>query len=299
MQDSVKRFTDIEEPTNLYLFVPLSSWIAPRFARLGITANMVSFGGLACGLTAAVMYHFYAEGVLWSVGGFLLMCLWHVLDGADGQVARLTNSQSEFGKVIDGVCDYVTFIAVYISLAWVMMDEYGSEIWYIAVFAGCCHAIQAGAYELQRQEFDFWGLGKKSAELPDLKSLGEGASELPILGKIAFFLTNAYTRMQYRFSGLDKNLRRILYKYIEENPDKTEDLRESYRKHYTPIVHKWGIMCANYRTYAIFVACIIGQPVLFFIAEIFMLGFLHMVLVQKQQKCNDDFVQSLSPDISA
>jgi 1L-myo-inositol 1-phosphate cytidylyltransferase len=28
------------------------------------------------------------------------MVAWHILDGVDGQLARLTNSQSEFGKVI-------------------------------------------------------------------------------------------------------------------------------------------------------------------------------------------------------
>lgn len=44
------------------------------------------------------------------------MVVWHILDGVDGQLARLTNRQSEFGKVIDGLADNVTFVSVYFGL---------------------------------------------------------------------------------------------------------------------------------------------------------------------------------------
>jgi phosphatidylglycerophosphate synthase len=32
---------------------------------------------------------------------------WHVLDGADGDLARMTGRASPQGELFDGICDYV------------------------------------------------------------------------------------------------------------------------------------------------------------------------------------------------
>ena len=77
-----------------------------RFARLGITPNAVSLLGMAFGILAAFAYYHYRD-LKWAIAGFVLMIAWHVMDGADGQLARLTNAQSELGKILDGICDGV------------------------------------------------------------------------------------------------------------------------------------------------------------------------------------------------
>lgn len=289
VNEPVKRTNEIEEITNLYLFVPLSHWLVPRLAFLKITPNMVSLTGMACGVSAGLSYFHYTD-YRFSLLGFALMCIWHVLDGADGALARHTNSQSEFGKIIDGVCDYVTFITVYVALGLAIMPLYGPEIWFVVIGAGLCHAFQAGAYELQRQEYDFWGYGKKSAELPELSSLNSLPEGLSFFGKIATILGNQYARMQYGFSGLDLAFRPKLKQYLAENPDKEAKFRTDYRSKFAPLVNKWGIMCANYRTYAIFIACISGQPILYFGAEIIVLNLALMILVQTQRKHNKAFL---------
>ena len=114
--ESVRRESEIEEITNLYVIHPVSTFLTPRFARLGITPNAVSLAGMGFGILAGFAYYRYRDP-RWAVVGFLLMIAWHVMDGADGQLARLTNAQSELGKILDGICDYVTFIAVYSALA--------------------------------------------------------------------------------------------------------------------------------------------------------------------------------------
>ena len=225
--------------------------------------------------------------------GFLLMGICHVLDGADGALARLTNTQSEFGKVIDGICDYVVFISVYVALALALVPSYGANVWYVVIAAGLSHAFQAGAYELQRQEYEFWGYGKKSAELADLADLKSGSDDLSLFGKIATGVTNFYTRMQYLFSGLDLNFRPALKHYISENPGKLNQFQAEYRSRFAPVVRRWGIMCANYRTYGIFVACIIQEPILYFGLEIVVFNLVLIVLVYKQKKYNKDFLTNL------
>lgn len=106
-------------------------------------------------------------------------------------------------------------------------------------------------------------------------------------------MSDFYGRMQYLFSGLDLNFRPALKKYIAENPDKIDHFQVEYRREFAPIVKRWGILCANYRTYAIFAACIIQQPILFFGLEIILLNLIMIFLVQKQKKYNTAFLKKL------
>jgi len=291
--EPVRRTVEIEEVTNLYLYVPLSHWLVPKLAFLNITPNMVSLSGMVCGLAAGLSYYHYTD-YRFALLGFLMMSIFHVLDGADGALARMTNSQSEFGKVIDGFCDYVTYLVVYIALALAMTPSYGPGIWYLVIGAGICHAFQAGTYELQRQEYDFWGYGKKSAELPELTRLSDLPGDLSLLRKFAAKMGILYARMQYCFSGLDLNFRPRLKKFMAENPDKIDQFRADYRREFAPIVKRWAIMCPNYRTYAIFIACIIQQPIIYFIIEITVMNLILFILVQKQKKYNQAFLKKIN-----
>src|SRR5580692_13172531 len=85
----IRRTTEIEEITNLYFIHPLASRLVPLFARLRVTPNAVSILGMLFGILSAFANYRY-----WNLGsaitGFALMIAWHVMDGADGQLARFT-----------------------------------------------------------------------------------------------------------------------------------------------------------------------------------------------------------------
>ena len=91
--EPVKRTAEIEEWTNRVVIHPVSSRLTPWLARLGVSPNAVSLAGMACGLAAGMAYHRSVAGPAYAVAGLLLMLAWHVLDGADGQLARLTHTQ--------------------------------------------------------------------------------------------------------------------------------------------------------------------------------------------------------------
>jgi CDP-diacylglycerol--serine O-phosphatidyltransferase len=290
--EEIKRTSEIEEFTNLYIIHPISSWLVPQFIKLNITPNMVSSFGMLCGLLAGVCYYYY-QSPMFAVLGFALMFMWHVFDGADGQLARVTQNFSEIGKVIDGVCDYVTFISVYVGLSLALAPIMGNQIWYISIFAGLCHAIQSGAYELQRSEYDFWGKGKENADLPNINTMIEEGRQKGALGQIANQLHIGYIRMQYAFSGVDNTFRRSLKEVLTLAPEKEPEIRALYRELYSPAVNSWAIQCANYRTFAVFVTSIIGEPVYYFLFEIFALNIALIFLVQKQKLLNNLFTLRL------
>ncbi|HPF45543.1 MAG TPA: CDP-alcohol phosphatidyltransferase family protein [Emcibacteraceae bacterium] len=290
--DEIKRTGEIEEFTNLYIIHPISSWLVPQFIRLNITPNMVSSFGMVCGLLSGFCYYHY-QNPLFAVLGFALMFLWHIFDGADGQLARATQNFSEIGKVIDGICDYVTFISVYVGLSLALVPLYGTKIWYLSIFAGICHAIQSGAYELQRSEYDFWGKGKQGADLPNINEMIESGKEKSALGQIANQLHIGYIRMQYVFSGVDLSFRNSLKQLLGLSPENEDKLRELYREIYAPAVNNWSLLCANYRTFAIFLASISGEPQYYFWFEIIVLNLTLIFLAQKQKLLNNLFILRL------
>ncbi len=292
MTDDIKRTNEIEEFTNLHIIHPISSWLVPKFIQLNITPNMVSSMGMACGATAGFCYYHY-QNPFFAVLGFILMFMWHIFDGADGQLARATHNYSEIGKVIDGVCDYVTFISVYVGISLALSLTVGTNIWYLVIIAGLSHAVQSGAYELQRSEYDFWGKSKQSADLPSINKLIENGADRSLIGQLANQLHIGYIRMQFAFSGVDHNFRNSIKEILTLSPEKNDEIRELYREIYAPAVNMWGILCANYRTFAIFIATISGEPIYYFWFEVIVLNLTLIFLVQKQKLLNNLFTLRL------
>jgi phosphatidylserine synthase len=283
VNEPVRRASEIEEITNLLVIHPISSFLTPRFARLGITPNAVSLAGMGFGILAAFAYYHYRD-LRWAVAGFLLMIAWHVMDGADGQLARLTNAQSELGKVLDGICDYVTFIAVYSALAAALSHEIGGWAWALAVVAGAAHAVQSAAYEAQRQEYSFWGLDKKSAKLAmPAANTGRG---------LTGWLHRLYVSAQLLLAGPAIRYRDRVARSIAE-PGRGDIIRDRYREIFAPAIRRWSILSANYRTIGIFIGAAIGRPHYYFAFEIFGFSAILALLLAYQRSCYRELFESL------
>ncbi len=271
--DPVRRTYEIEDPTNLYFIHPISARLVPVFAKLGVTPNAVSLIGMGCGILAGLAYRFY--GQTWSAGlGFLLMLAWHVMDGADGQLARLTKSYSELGKVLDGICDYVTFTAVYAGLAVAMSATLGGWAWVLVAVSGVAHAVQSAAYEMQRQDYNFWGWGRQSAALPKLDAMPQG---------VAGHLHHLYARVQLWAAGGAAEFHAAFSAVLAAQPAREAGLRAAYREAFAPLVRRWGVLCANYRTLGICIAALLKLPALYFLFEIFGFSALLLLLLKAQR----------------
>jgi hypothetical protein len=273
--EPVRRPSDIEEITNALFIHPISSRVALLLRDLHVSANAASILGMMFGLTAGVAYFHYRD---WrsAAAGFALMIAWHIMDGADGQLARLTHSQSELGRVLDGICDYVTFAAVYTALALRLSAQFGNFVWPLAVAAGICHAIQAGAYEAQRQEYEYWGCGRAS------KNILKPATENPAPAKRQWRPFDwIYQKVQFAAIGATLAFHRVLERRRTDLG--AEQLQRRYREIFAPSVRRWSLMSANYRTIGIFLCAIFKVPLAYFFIEI--VGFsLVMALLTYQQR---------------
>ena len=66
-----------------------------------------------------------------AFGGLPLMFAWHVLDGADGDLARRTGRASPNGELVDGICDHVSQVLIYVAFAFILQRSLGGWAWAI------------------------------------------------------------------------------------------------------------------------------------------------------------------------
>lgn len=85
------------------LIDPYLTVIGNRLARLGITANMVTWAGFAIGCLAAL-----AIARQYYLTGLLLLLISRLADGLDGAVARATR-KTDLGGYLDIVLDFAFY----------------------------------------------------------------------------------------------------------------------------------------------------------------------------------------------
>lgn len=88
--------------------------ISRQLIKFPISANMVTLFTLGIGIVSAA---FFAFGGYWNtlVGAFL--CLWaSILDGCDGEVARLKLQESAFGCWLETACDYLFYLCLFVGM---------------------------------------------------------------------------------------------------------------------------------------------------------------------------------------
>ena len=90
-------------PVSRYLNRPLSVMFSRHLAKLDITPNQISLFSFLCSLLAAGL--FAMGGYIYLLIGGALAQFASVIDGCDGEVARLKYQKSNFGGWLDAVLD--------------------------------------------------------------------------------------------------------------------------------------------------------------------------------------------------
>ena len=90
-----------------------------------------------------------------------------ILDGLDGRVARLTNTQSEFGAQYDSLSDCISFgiAPALVAYAWTL-SHLGKVGWMISFVYAACAALRLARFNVQIETADkryFTGLPSPSA----------------------------------------------------------------------------------------------------------------------------------------
>lgn len=251
------RPAELEDWLNGRIYHPLSWRLARRLAPTRITPNMVSAAGAATIMLAAAAYGMLAWP--WAVAaGLALHMAWHVLDGADGDLARLTGRSSPHGELVDGICDYAGHIVLYLVLGHVAAQQIGPIGWALMWIAGASRVVQAAHYEGTRRQYQLAVYGTPwmaSAPPPP----GRGGRRHPLVAYY-LWLTGWIVPHSEAFAA------------AMADAAHREKLRETIRYRGPELLGRMSLLSANYRTLAVGAAMLAGRPQLYFLFEIVVLG---------------------------
>ena len=249
----------IEDPSNLWLVHPLSDRLLAPALRLGIHPNTVSFAGLGFGALAGLAYRQWQQP-LWVLAGFALMVGWHVMDGLDGKLARASGKASPLGRLIDGLCDYMVFFLVMLPIVF-SFDDW-QPVLVLAVVSGLCHALQSAWYEGEREAW---------------KRRARGVFIAPPRPPARFWAERLYNAVETR---LGSGARPIDARLAADPGRLGADLTAT-----APLLRRLSILSANNRTAAIALACLAGNPRLYWYWEIAGLSLIALVMASGLRRC--------------
>lgn len=225
---------------------------------------MVSvFGGL-CVVAAAAAYT-VPGWPLPAICGLTLHLLWHVVDGADGDLARLTGKAGPMGEVVDGLSDYISHIVLYCVLATILVPQIGfGAAWAAAVGAGASRIVHANHYEVRRRQYQWWVHSHPWLEQVPL-------SAAVTSGRVAAVLARAYLSLASSIAGQAGTLE-PLHRQAANNAAMQARFRAAASRHLRPLLAPLGLLSANQQTIALGIAMLFGSPLWFFLYEIFVLN---------------------------
>ncbi|MBW6522903.1 CDP-alcohol phosphatidyltransferase family protein [Sphingomonas sp. RHCKR47] len=244
---------------NAAIYHPIAGALARALVPTPVTPNMVSVFGAVMVVAAGVFYTLI--GGAWGIAiGFLLHLSWHVVDGADGMLARLSGRASPRGEVVDGMCDYFGHGILYALLAAQLDGSIGWVAWAIAVGAGVSRAVQSVYAESARRSYQWW--------VYDVPWLQNQRTPQPGLGGA---LSRAYLWAWNRMSGATSRVDALVVGAAHDAPERRRiaDLARAAGTRTLPVL---AIIGANPRTILLGLSMIAGSPLWFFLTELVLLN---------------------------
>ena len=286
------------DPLNRYIDHPLARRLACLLRPTGITPNAVS---AVSGLTvvAAALCYVGLSPPLSVLLGFALHLSWHVIDGADGALARLTDRTSPMGELVDGIADYVSHTFLYTILAAVLLAPWlGLWAYLFAALSGASRIAQSSHSESQRRTYVWRVYG-----IPWLKQAQASGDTLfeseGLVAKISIACARLYIRLA---SATNPHSSELDEAFIRSAGDEYESarLRKLYLSSSRGSLLYQRLLGANPRTILLGMSMVAGSPIWFFIVEITLLNVVLALSIAQQRRCNRIVVSrlGLAPDPS-
>jgi hypothetical protein len=280
---------------NARIFHPLAQRLARLLVPTPLTPNMVSVAGGVAIVAAAFLY----TRLDWPLSvalGFLAHAAWHVLDGADGDLARMTGRTSPVGEMVDGLCDYFGHIFLYVLLA-----AYGDRLgwggwsWALASVAGASRVFQSNHAEGERRTYLWRGYG-----VPWLRhayAARDGSLKGGFVSRAFEPLARLYVALASAGAAADERIDALVAK-ASRTPGGEGRARRVCREASRLPLRLQTLLGPNLRTVSLPLSMAAGDPIWFFLWEIVPLNLLFAVSVAAQRRADRAIVAGLEANRS-
>ncbi len=267
-----QRPRELQDGLNFFLYHPLAWQLARQLARTPVTPNMVSIAGALLVVCAGIAY----STLWWPVSallGMLLHMSWHVVDGADGDLARMTGRSSPTGEMVDGLCDYLSHIVLYLMLGVLLQHQIGWIGWVATLAAGASHIFQANHCEVQRRQYQYWVYGT-----PWLRQTEAGVEKSAKAGFGG--LLQAYLSVASGMTPYALNVDALVAR-AKGDPAELERIARTARAQLEPLLAMLKVLGPNPRAIILGLSMLAGSPLWYFLWYIVALNVLLAISVAR------------------
>jgi CDP-L-myo-inositol myo-inositolphosphotransferase len=145
--DKLKKPTD--GPVARYLNRPISTKITRYLLKTDISPNQISFFSFILSLIAAALFFFGSYIAL--VAGAVLVQISSIIDGCDGEVARLKHKENDFGGWFDAVLDRYADAFLLFGLTYHTFTHSGNVLYlvigFLAIIGSFMNSYTADKYD--------------------------------------------------------------------------------------------------------------------------------------------------------
>ena len=305
--------SDTEDWLDLHFVRPFCYYWALLFARLDIHPNTVTILSMFIGAGSAIFFgcaSFYyngMEGLMFNIIAVLMLCLADIFDCTDGQLARMTGKKSKLGRILDGLAGFTWFIPIYhamiyrfylhhdLEFQWLGIEDTPANalivtgiayiIGVIAGFMGTGGQQRLADYYIQVHLFFL--KGEKGSELDNSKRQQEIYDQMdestPAYERYFQKTYIDYTKKQEASTPQFQRLLAKLRSKFGSLDAIPQEFREEFRQYSLPVI-KWnGLLTFNFRSFWLFLFCLLDVPVMYFVWEIVGMGLLYFYVKRRHE----------------
>lgn len=305
--------SDTEDWLDLHFVRPFCYYWALLFARLDIHPNTVTILSMFIGAGSAIFFgcaSFYyngMEGLMFNIIAILMLCLADIFDCTDGQLARMTGKKSKLGRILDGLAGFTWFIPIYhamiyrfylhhdLEFQWLGIEDTPENalivtgiayiLGLIAGFMGTGGQQRLADYYIQVHLFFL--KGEKGSELDNSKRQQEIYDQMdestPAYERYFQKTYIDYTKKQEASTPQFQRLLAKLRSKFGSLDAIPQEFREEFRQYSLPVI-KWnGLLTFNFRSFWLFLFCLLDVPVMYFVWEIVGMGLLYLYVKRRHE----------------
>jgi phosphatidylglycerophosphate synthase len=288
---------ETEDWLDFHVIRPFCFHCAKFFAKFDVHPNTITIWSMIIGAASSF---FFAQGCYHYEGVWGLACnliaifllMWaDIYDCTDGQLARMTGKKSRLGRILDGVAGFTWFFPIYTALVWRFYVHHDIEFgWFgiadtqqnvlIATGVVFVMALISGLWGLERQQrladyyiqvHLFFLKGEKGSELDNSARQQEIYDQMPKTAPLVERLFQhsyiGYTKKQENVTPEFQNLMARLRGKYGSTDNIPEDVREEIHRNSLPLMKYNGLLTFNFRSFWLFLFCLLDVPVMNFVFE--------------------------------
>ena len=252
---------DTEEKFDLYFTRPCGYVLMLVAHKIHLTPNQVSALRVLAALLAAITFS-YRENVGYSVIASFFLLLSSVLDSTDGMLARMTNTASETGHIVEAISDTLATFLIYLGILWPYIINDGIGWLVIACFSIASHGLQSSILFFHHSDYRYFGDGLNSPgnwnpSIEDVKAKYEKDSHFA--AKCIECMLVCWALPQMYLAGR-KQENRLKWKSIVDGKDtvKKAQFMKNYREINLPLLSMWRLQGAMFHWLCLIVFSLFG-----------------------------------------